>query len=280
MTQTAGDMGRIDWVWGAAGAPTTGDGMLGPRAMLTETGTLFAIAIDGFRYTPQVGRWWREYVDQAWFTIKVSTLPVIFVSIPFGMIAALHSGSLALQLGAESATGTIAVMATVRELGPIVAALIVSGAAGAAVTADLGARTIRDEIAALEVMGVNPIRKLVTARLWACATVAVILLSFSIAASLGGAYVYNVLVQGVSTGAYLDGLTGLTVVADVVQAVIKAFVFGVLAGMVACYKGLTVERSPRSVGEAVNRQVITCFMLLFVVNLVISNLYFALVPAR
>ena len=122
--------------------------------------------------------------------------------------------------------------------------------------------------------------KLVTARLWACATVAVILLSFSIAASLGGAYVYNVLVQGVSTGAYLDGLTGLTVVADVVQAVIKAFVFGVLAGMVACYKGLTVERSPQSVGEAVTRQVITCFMLLFVVNLVISNLYFALVPAR
>lgn len=254
--------------------------MLGPQAMLRETGTMFAIAIEGFRHTPRVTQWWREFVDQCWFILKVSTLPVMFVSVPFGMIAALHSGSLALQLGAESATGSIAVIATVRELAPIVAALVVSGAAGAAVTADLGARTIRDEIAALEVMGINPVHRLVTARLWACAIVAVLLLSFSIASSLGGAYVYNVLVQGVSTGAYLDGLTGLTAAADVVQAVVKAFVFGVLAGMVACYKGLTVDRSPQAVGQAVNRQVITCFMLLFVVNLVISNLYFALVPQR
>src|SRR5688572_14683567 len=206
-----------------------------------ETGNLFAISLEGLRRTWDVKHWWQEYLRQCWFIAKVTSLPTVLISIPFGMVLALHVGTFNRQLGAESATGAAMVLAIVREAAPVAAALLIAGAGGSAMTADLGSRKIRDEIAAMEVMAVNPVHRLVTPRLWAASTVAIFLVSLVSVAGIGGGYIFNVIVQGTTPGAYFSGFTQLVQLWDLWSALIKAFVFGMLAAMVACYKGINAK---------------------------------------
>ena len=251
-----------------------------PKFVLREAGNLFAVSLDGLRYTPQARAWWREYLRQCWFIAKVTSVPVVFISIPFGMVIALHVGSFAKQLGAESGTGSAMVLAIVREAAPVATALLIAGAGGSAMTADLGSRKIRDEIAAMEVMAVNPIHRLVTPRLWAASTVSLFLVSLVSVAGLAGGYVFNVLVQHVTAGAYLSGFTVLAQLPDLWSSLAKAFVFGFIAAMVSCYKGLYAKGGPKGVGDAVNQGVVITFILIFFANFVMTTLYFALVPQK
>src|SRR5579864_3361557 len=178
-----------------------------PQTLVRETGNMFALALEGLRKTFDIRDWHNEYVDQCWFIAKVTSLPVILISIPFGMVIALHVGSFNRQLGAESATGAAMVLAIVREAAPVAAAIMIAGAGGSAMTADLGSRKIRDEISAMEVMSINPVHRLVTPRLWAAATVGVLLVSLVSVAGLAGGYFFNVVVQHVTAGAYFSGFT-------------------------------------------------------------------------
>ena len=245
-----------------------------------ETGNMFAIALEGLRATPRFRLWWREFLEQCWFIAKVTTLPVILVSIPFGMVIALHVGSFARQLGAESGTGAAMVLAIVREAAPVATALLISGAGGSAMTADLGSRKIRDEISALEVMAVNPIHRLVTARLWAASFIGLLLVSLVSVAGIAGGYFFNVIVQGVTPGAYFSGFSQLVQLSDLWSSLSKAFVFGFIAAMVACYKGMYAKGGPKGVGDAVNQAVVITFILIFFANFVMTTLYFALVPQK
>ncbi|HLG00436.1 MAG TPA: ABC transporter permease [Acidimicrobiia bacterium] len=257
-------------------APFTGKAAVAVR----ETGNMFAIALEGLRATPRVRLWWREFVEQCWFIAKVTTLPVILVSIPFGMVIALHVGSFTRQLGAESGTGAAMVLAIVREAAPVATALLISGAGGSAMTADLGSRKIRDEIAALEVMAVNPIHRLVTARLYAASFVGLLLVSLVSVAGIAGGYFFNVVVQGVTPGAYFSGFSQLVQLPDLWSSLAKAWVFGFIAAMVSCYKGIYAKGGPKGVGDAVNQAVVVTFILIFFANFVMTTLYFALVPQK
>src|SRR5687768_7522113 len=248
--------------------------------LLRETGNLFAISLEGLRKTPDVRHWWKEYLRQCWFIAKVTSLPVILISIPFGAVIALHVGTFSRQLGADSTTGAAMVLAIVREASPVATALLIAGAGGSAMTADLGSRKIRDEIAAMEVMAVNPIHRLVTPRLWAAATVSVLLVPLVSVSGLAGGFVFNVLVQKVTAGAYFSGFTVLVQLADLWSALAKAFLFGLVAAMVACYKGLYAKGGPKGVGDAVNQAVVVTFILIFFANFVMTTLYFALVPQK
>ena len=251
-----------------------------PQTLFRETGNMFAVALEGLRKSYAVREWWKEFVDQCWFIAKVTSLPVILISIPFGAVIALHVGSFNSQLGAESATGSAMVLAIVREAAPVATALMIAGAGGSAMTADLGSRKIRDEIAAMEVMAINPIHRLVTPRLWAASFVSVFLVSLVSMSGLAGGFVYNVFVQHVTPGAYFSGFTVLVQSADLVSAIAKAFLFGMVAAMVACYKGLYAKGGPKGVGDAVNQAVVVTFILIFFVNFIMTSLYFALVPQK
>src|SRR5205823_2754658 len=251
-----------------------------PAFVVRETGNLFAVTLDGVRDIPKIRVWWQEYLRQCWFISKVTAIPVMLISIPFGMVIALHVGSFARQLGAESSTGAAMVLAIVREAAPVATALLIAGAGGSAMTADIGSRKIRDEIAAMEVMAVNPIHRLVTPRLWAAGSVAVALVSLVSVAGLAGGYVFNVIVQHVTAGAYFSGFTQLVQLTDLASALIKSFVFGLIAGMVSCYKGLYTKGGPKGVGDAVNQGVVITFILIFFVNFIMTTLYFALVPQK
>jgi phospholipid/cholesterol/gamma-HCH transport system permease protein len=248
--------------------------------LLRETGNLFAISLEGLRKTLDVRHWWKEYLRQCWFIAKVCTLPSILIAIPFGAVIALHVGTLNRQLGAESATGAAMVLAIVREASPVATALLIAGAGGSAMTADLGSRKIRDEIAAMEVMAVNPVHRLVTPRLFAASTVGLFLVSLVSVAGIAGGYVFNVVVQGVTPGAYFQGFSALAQLPDLYSSMAKAWVFGFIAAMVACYKGLYAKGGPKGVGDAVNQAVVITFILIFFANFVMTSLYFALVPQK
>jgi phospholipid/cholesterol/gamma-HCH transport system permease protein len=210
----------------------------------------------------------------------VSIVPAALVSIPFGAVIALQLGSLVRQLGAQSFTGAASVLAVVREAGPIVTALIIAGAGGSAICADLGARKIREELDAMEVLGIDPVRRLVTPRVVASMLVAVLLNGLVSVVGVAGGYFFNVILQGGTPGAYLASFQALGQLPDLVVGEIKALVFGMVAALVASYKGMTAKGGPKGVGDAVNQSVVITFMLLFALNFIITALYFQIVPQK
>lgn len=222
----------------------------------------------------------REFIEQAWFITSVTLMPTILVSIPFGAVISLQVGNLTGQLGAQSFAGATAVLATVREAAPIAAALIIAGAAGSAICSDLGARKIREEIDAMEVLGVDPLARLVVPRALATVFVSLMINGIVIAAGIGGGYFFTVIVAGGSAGAFLSSFTALASITDLYVAMVKAGIFGFLAAIVGAYKGLRAGGGPSGVGRAVNESVIMAFMLLFFINAVITALYFQLVPQK
>ncbi|MCW2943610.1 MAG: hypothetical protein JWR24_327 [Actinoallomurus sp.] len=250
------------------------------NVILREPGRFFGMSLDTIRAMFKWPFQWREFLQQAWFIVGVTLAPTILVAIPFGAILSLQVGNLIRQLGAESQTGSTAVLAIVREASPIVTALLIAAAAGSAICADLGARKIREEIDAMEVLGINPLHRLVVPRVFACAFVGLFLNGIVSVVGIAGGYIFNVMLQGGTPGAYIASFSGLAQLPDLYQAEVKAVVFGVTAALIASYKGLTASGGPKGVGDAVNQTVVIAAMALFVENFVLSALYFQLVPQK
>ena len=243
-------------------------------------GNLFAFALDVvmalFRRPFQL----KEFLQQSWFIVTVTIIPTALVAIPFGAVIALQVGGLIKQFGAQSFTGSAAVLAVVREAGPIATALLVAGAAGSAIAADLGARRIREELDAMMVLGIDPIQRLVVPRVLGCMLVAVALNGLVSVVGVAGGYVFNVILQDGTPGAYISSFSALAQLPDMYQGMVKALIFGFLAAIVAAYKGMNAAGGPKGVGDAVNEAVVITFTMLFVVNFVITAIYFQIVPPK
>jgi len=222
----------------------------------------------------------KEFLQQAWFIVTVTIVPTALVSIPFGAVIALQVGGLIKQFGAQSFTGSAAVLAVVREAGPIATALLIAGAAGSAIAADFGARKIREELDAMMVLGIDPIQRLVVPRVLACMLIALFLNGLVTIVGVAGGYVFNVILQDGTPGAYLASFAALAQLPDLWVGLLKALVFGLIAAVVACYKGMNAAGGPKGVGDAVNESVVITFLLLFVVNFVMSTIYVQLIPPK
>jgi len=222
----------------------------------------------------------REFIQQAWFIASVTILPTALVAIPFGAVIALQLGSLTRQLGAQSFTGAASVLAIIQQASPIVTALLVAGAGGSAICADLGSRTIREEIDAMRVLGVDPIARLVVPRVLASMLIAVLLNGLVSVVGIVGGYFFNVVLQGGTPGAYLSSFSALAQLPDLYISELKALIFGLIAAIIAAYKGLNPSGGPKGVGDAVNQSVVITFLLLFFVNFVLTTVYLQIVPAK
>ncbi|MFT4082239.1 MAG: ABC transporter permease [Nocardioides sp.] len=243
-------------------------------------GSLFAFGLDVGRGLFRRPFQLREFIQQAWFIASVTIVPTALVAIPFGAVIALQVGGLIKQFGAQSFVGSASVLAVVREAGPIATALLVAGAGGSAIAADLGARKIREELDAMMVLGIDPIQRLVVPRVLAAMLVSVFLNGLVSVVGVAGGYVFNVILQHGTPGSYIASFTALAQMADVWQGLIKALVFGLIAAIVACYKGMNAGGGPKGVGDAVNESVVITFLLLFVVNFVMTAIYFQIVPSK
>src|ERR687889_19478 len=253
---------------------------LSPVGGLRQSGRLFALFLDVGRMTFKRPFQFREFIQQAWFIASVTILPTMLVTIPFGAVIALQLGTLSRQIGAQSFTGAASVLAIIREASPIVVALLIAGAGGSAICADLGSRKIRDEIDAMEVLGISPIQRLVVPRVLACMLVAFLLNGLVSCVGTIGGYFFNVILQGGTPGAYMASFNALAQVPDLVVSQLKALIFGLIAALVASYKALTAKGGPKGVGDAVNQSVVITFMLLFLTNFILTAVYFQVVPQK
>ena len=249
-------------------------------APIGTAGKLFAFALDVVRALFRRPFQLREFIQQGWFIASVTIIPTALVAIPFGAVIALQVGGLIAEFGAQSFTGSASVLAVVQQAAPIGTALLIAGAGGSAIAADLGARKIREELDAMMVLGIDPIQRLVVPRVLACMMVAFFLNGMVSVVGVAGGYVFNVVLQDGTPGAYLASFTALAQLPDIWIGLIKALVFGVIAAIVASYKGMNAAGGPKGVGDAVNESVVITFMLLFVVNFVLSAIYLQVVPPK
>lgn len=247
---------------------------------MVESGRLFALALDVIVGVFRRPFQWREFIQQSWFVAKVSSLPTALFSIPFGATISLLLYQLLQQFGAQSATGAGGVLAITQQAAPIVTALLISGAGGSAVAADLGARTIREEIDAMKTLGVDPIQRLVVPRVLAMMLIAAILNGLATVVGVAGGYVFNVMVQGGTPGAYINSFNILAQSSDILVSELKAIVFGFVAGIVAAYRGLNPPPGPKGVGDAVNQSVVISFLLVYLINLFMTQIYLEVVPPK
>lgn len=235
---------------------------------LRGVGEFFAMTLDTFVATFRRPFAWRTFLVQAWFVARVSLLPTMLLSIPFTVLGVFTFNIVLIEFGAADLSGVGAAYSSVTQIGPIVTVLVVAGAGATAMCADLGARAIREELDAMRVMGISPIQALVVPRVLAAAFVAVMLSSLVVLVGLGGGFFFSVFVQHVTPGAFVAGITVLTVVQDVVVMIVKAAMFGTAAGLIACYKGISVGGGPAGVGTAVNETVVYTFVALFAINII------------
>ncbi|PEG41375.1 ABC transporter permease [Mycolicibacterium duvalii] len=231
-------------------------------------GEFFAMSLDTFVQMFKPPWAWREFILQTWFVARVALMPTILLSIPFTVLTTFTINVLLVEIGAADFSGTGAALGTVTQTGPIVTVLVIAGAGATAMCADLGARTIREELDALRVLGVNPVQALVVPRVLAATLVSLLLASLVCLVGISGGFVFSVFFQNVTPGAFAAGLTLLVGAPEVIVALIKAAIFGLAASLIACYKGISVGGGPQGVGNAVNETVVYTFMALFVINLI------------
>jgi phospholipid/cholesterol/gamma-HCH transport system permease protein len=214
----------------------------------------------------------REFILQSWFLMRVAFLPTVAVAIPLTVLIIFTLNILLAEFGAADISGAGAALGAVTQLGPLVTVLVVAGAGSTAICADLGARTIREEIDALEVLGIDPIHRMVVPRVVASTFVALLLNGAVITIGLVGGFFFGVYIQNISAGAYVSTLTLITGLPEVVISLVKAMAFGLVAGLVGCYRGLTVSGGAKGVGTAVNETLVLCVIALFAINVVMTTI--------
>ena len=237
---------------------------------LRATGEFFVLASETFAALPRRPFAWRELLEQIAFITRVSFAPIIMLAIPYTVLIVFVFNILLVDIGAGDLAGVGAALAAVTQVGPVTTVMAVAGAGATAMCADLGARTIREEIDAMKVIGVDPIRALVVPRVIAATIAACMLYSLDAVVGLVGSYVFVVYVQHVTPGAFVAGMTLLVGLPEVIISLIKATLFGLSAGLIACYKGLSAGGGPTGVGNAVNETVVFSFMALFLINAVMT----------
>ncbi|KZM69982.1 ABC transporter permease [Nocardia terpenica] len=222
----------------------------------------------------------QEFVKQCAFMANVSAAPTVFVAIPIAVVVSIQVGALVNQVGATTFIGAVAGLGIIRQGAPLVSALMIAGAVGSAICADLGSRTIREEIDAMRVMGVDPVRRLVTPRLAAAVLVSVLLCGFVVFVGFATAYLFNVYAQHGTPGSFIGSFASFAVAGDLGVALVKAAIFGALTAIICCDTGLHARGGPGGVANAVNSAVVSSALLLFATNIGLTQLYNTFFPTK
>ena len=219
-----------------------------------------------------------ELVNQFLFALRVVWLPLLIstVAINYGA-PGLQAGDFLTLFGALDRLGGFFVLAAIREIGPLITAIVVAGTAGTAITADLGARKVREELDALQVLGVDPIKNLVVPRFLALMVVTGL---FDIYALLFGIFggILAALAFGQPLGPFWNTLFSDASTVDLWGSVLKTTIFGAIIAIVCCYKGMSASGGAEGVGRAVNQAVVTSFLALGAFNYVFTQTLLATHP--
>lgn len=219
-----------------------------------------------------------EFVQQFMFILRLCWLPLTISTIAFGYGApGLQAGNFLIIFGAIDRLGGFFVLATIREFAPFVTAIILAGVGGTAITADLGARKIREELDALQVLGVDPIKNLVVPRFLALMITTGL---FNIYALIFGIFggILATLTFHAPLGPFFSTLLSNASTTDLWGSVVKTTLFGAIIAIVSCYKGMTASGGAEGVGRAVNQGVVISFLAIFAFNYVFTQTLLATHP--
>ncbi|MQY17075.1 MlaE family ABC transporter permease [Nocardia macrotermitis] len=221
-----------------------------------------------------------ETLTQAWFLIKVTAIPSILMAIPFGVIVSTQVGNIVSQLGADSMIGAAGGLGVIKQGAPMAAAIMLGGAGSAAIASDLGARTVREEVDAMRVMGIDPVQRLVVPRMAAMMLVAPILNVLIIVVGIASGFAVAVTALGVTPGSYWESFGSFTAPVDIWVSLFKALIFGFLVVVIACQRGLEAKGGPRGVADGVNAAVVMSIAAVTVLNTAVTQVVTMFFPVR
>jgi len=202
-------------------------------------------------------------------TLPIASLMAIFI----GGVLALQTGSRLAQFGLEGALGGIVGLSMVKELGPVMTAILVVGRVGSAVAAEIGAMNVYEEIDALKTLNIDPVRYLVMPRLVASViAVPALCMYVNVIGLVGGAVVSAINPNiGVSVRLFRMNFAEVVKGGDLLDSLLKSVIFGVAIAITCCHVGLKTTGGPEEIGRAVTRAVVLSFMLIFVLNYLVTR---------
>ena len=219
-----------------------------------------------------------EFVQQFLFAVRLCWFPMIVASVCFTYgPSGIQSANFLNLFGALDRLGGFFVLGSIREIGPNVTAIVLAGVAGTAITADLGARKVREELDALQVLGVDPVKNLVVPRFLALMVVTGL---FDIYALLFGIFggILAELVNGQPLGPFWATLFANASTTDLWGSVLKTTIYGAIIAIVCCYKGMSASGGAEGVGRAVNEAVVLAFTAIFAFDYVFTQTLLATHP--
>jgi phospholipid/cholesterol/gamma-HCH transport system permease protein len=219
-----------------------------------------------------------EFMGQFLFALRLCWFPLLISTVAFGYGApGLQAANFLALFGALDRLGGFFVLASIREFAPWVDSMIVAGVAGTAITADLGARKIREELDALQVLGVDPIKNLVVPRFLALMLITGLLDIYALIFGVFGGVIAE-LVNNQPLGGFWATFFNNASVTDLWGSVLKTSLFGAIVAIVCCYKGMTATGGAAGVGRAVNEAVVIAFAGIWAFNYVFTQTLLATHP--
>lgn len=225
--------------------------------------------------------WCREAlwnIDKIYYQITEignNTLPVAtLIALSSGAVLSLQSGPTLASFGIEENLGGIVGLSMVKEIGPVMASILIAGRVGSAMAAELGSMSVYDEIDALKTMNINPVRFLVMPRFLATIfSLPILVIFMDVIGWFGGGFVASINPEiGLSLEVYFRNLADFVTARAVFNGLIKAFIFGIIISIVCCYVGLRTRGGPREIGKSVTKAVVLSFILVLVSDYFITRI--------
>ena len=241
-----------------------------------RAGSMTAQAFVGIPLLVFSGRRRRELVRQM-FQMGIKSLPVITVVGLFtGMVLGLQVGLELRRFNQEIYIGSGVMVAMLREMGPFMTGLIMAACVGSSMAAQLGTMTVNDEVAALEIMSIDPVRFLMTPRLATMILMTPVLSFYACILGVIGGGVVGLTQLNVPWGQYIKMAMHFADMRDLYVGLLKALLFGVIITGVSCYEGFTTRQGAVGVGQATRRSVITSFLLILVMGYIVTRMFYDL----
>lgn len=214
---------------------------------------------------------WRQIIDIGYYSLPVVGMTCLFS----GMVLALQSYTGFARFSAEGAVATVVVLSMTRELGPVLAGLMVAGRIGAAMAAEIGTMRVTEQIDALSTLSTNPMNYLVAPRLIAGVTMLPLLVLVGDIIGVFGGYIIGVYKLGFNPATYLKNTFDFLEFEDVFSGLVKAACFGFLITLMGCYQGYNSRGGAQGVGAATTKAVVSASILILIFNYLITEMFFA-----
>ena len=228
-----------------------------------------------FFYSGTSFRRFRLTVREIFFTGVMSLIIILVSGMFVGMVLGLQGYETLKRYGSESALGSLVALSLVRELGPVLAALLFASRAGSAMTAEIGLMKATEQISAMEMMAVNPIARVVAPRFWAGVISMPLLASMFSAMGVFGGYVVGVVLIGVDEGSFWSQMqSAVDFQHDVLNGVIKSVVFGVAVTVISLFEGFDAPPTAEGVSGATTRTVVQSSLAILMLDFILTAFMF------